>query len=224
MGLTRTDLKKFARNAYLFYRMGKDAYVFGIGTVIVLTLSTSIFAYFNDPEANAISLILGFCFFNIHAMVSCLFSIPWLILAILLTQYLMIRFRNLTLPLQHIQYKRKLAATKSVLDAFYRQFDEMCVFLATFNELTKYAVLFIYLIATPSLCMQIYLSVYGHVSAIVRFFGVVSIVEGGIAILGVNYQFSRINVEAHKPYQFLNSIIVRNTQLSTGKKLKVIKL
>lgn len=220
MGLTKAELTKFGRIAYFYHRISQAATFSLVTWLIMFTLSCSVVAYKSDPETSILMLIIGFLLINAQFLISGLFGFRWVMLYLLTTFYPRIRFRNMNSTLTLFQHKRALPVMKSVLKAFVKQFDEMCVFVNTFNYLAKYILFLFYLTGTPCLCLLFYLSVYGDVNFVVRMIALMVLFNGVSVILTINYQTARIAVDAHNSYSILNSILVRNPRMAISTRIK----
>lgn len=69
---------------------------------------------------------------------------------------------------------------------------------------------------------MIYIGVYGNVDFALRVFIWICLIEEVVFVALFNMQLSNLVVEAHKPYNLLNNLLVRNTNLRIKTKLKVL--
>jgi len=118
--------------------------------------------------------------------------------------YLTLRFKQISLQLKQIQNKNfiyllELIASHNILTIYTKKY----------NILFSLIMFVMYVIGTIGINLTIYLSIYGNLHIILRFFVIILSISAFILLFSLTYTSAMLTTEAHKVYNTINSIFVR---------------
>lgn len=218
---TRIQLKKFAKFMALYYQVGVAAVCYILPGAITLLLSMSFWAYVNNTnEIPLIFLLINTAFMAMQTVTITGLFLPLLALVLASVYFATNQLNNLKQELDDSLGKSRFIIQSS-LDSFVTRFNRISAFIADLNILVKYIYACFYFACTPNYCFMIYIGIYGNVDFAVKVFIWVCLSQQVFFVALFNTQITNLGVEAHKPYNLLNSLFARNTNLRMKTKLKV---